>query len=408
MPMRWKANLAAFLGGQTLSLFGSSLVQFAITWHITLSTGSGAMMTLAILFGILPTFFASPLGGVLADRYDRRRLIAAADSAIALTTLAAALAFLLGYRELWILYAALAVRAVGAGFQTPAVSAFLPEIVPREELTRVNAAFGSVQSIMLLISPMAAGALMSLAPIEALFFIDVVTAAIGVGLLLLVVRSPERPARSAGAGGYWRELREGFSYVAGHGFVRRFFLFCAAFYFLAAPVAFLTPLQVSRRFGPDVWRLTAIEITFSVGMTLGGVLLGLWGGFRNRVSTMALSAFLVGATTLSLGLVPWFWAYLGVMALCGVSMPFFNTPATVLLQETVEEAYMGRVFGALGMISSVTMPLGMVVFGPLADLFPIEPMLVGTGVGILGLAGLLARGKALPGSGSTQGQGDRA
>ncbi len=408
MPMRWKANLAAFLGGQTLSLFGSSLVQFAITWHITLSTGSGAMMTLAILFGILPTFFASPLGGVLADRYDRRRLMAAADSAIALTTLAVALAFLLGYRELWILYAALAVRAVGAGFQTPAVSAFLPEIVPREELTRVNAAFGSVQSIMLLVSPMAAGALLSLAPIEALFFIDVATAAIGVGLLLLVVRSPERPARSGGSGGYWRELREGFSYVAGHGFVRRFFLFCAAFYFLAAPVAFLTPLQVSRRFGPDVWRLTAIEITFSVGMTLGGVLLGAWGGFRDRVSTMALSAFLVGATTLALGLVPWFWAYLGVMALCGVSMPFFNTPATVLLQETVEEAYMGRVFGALGMISSVTMPLGMLVFGPLADLFPIEPMLVGTGAAILGLSGILACGKELRAAGSTPQPADRA
>lgn len=407
MPMRWKANLAAFLGGQTLSLFGSSLVQFAITWHITLSTGSGSMMTLAILFGILPTFFASPLGGVLADRYDRRRLMAVADSAIALTTLAAALAFLLGHRELWILYAALAVRAVGAGFQTPAVSAFLPEIVPREELTRVNAAFGSVQSIMLLVSPMAAGALMSLAPIEALFFIDVATAAIGVGLLLLVVRSPERPARSGGSAGYWRELREGFSYVAGHGFVRRFFLFCAAFYFLAAPVAFLTPLQVSRRFGADVWRLTAIEITFSVGMTLGGILLGAWGGFRNRVSTMALSAFLVGATTLALGLVPWFWAYLGVMALCGVSMPFFNTPATVLIQETVEEAYMGRVFGALGMISSITMPLGMLVFGPLADLLPIEPMLVGTGVAILGLSGFLARGKALLAAGAMPGQGGR-
>lgn len=63
-------------------------------------------------------------------------------------------------------------------------------------------------------------------------------------------------------------------------------------------------------------------------------------------------------------------------------MPFFSAPANVLLQEKVEPELMGRVFGVMGMISSVMMPLGMLVFGPLADLFRIEWMLVGTGAGI--------------------------
>jgi len=404
MERNWKRDFGVFLGSQTLELFGSMLVQYAITWHITMTTQSGAMMTVSIVCGVLPQFFVSPFGGVLADRFDRKKLIAFADAGIALTTLALAAAFMAGRGSLWLLFAAQAVRAVGAGIQTPAVGAMIPQIVPKESLTRANAAFGSVQSVIMLASPMAAGALMSLASIEALFFVDVVTAAIAIALLLGFLRVPahERARLRHGGGievGYWKDLRDGFAYVGAHPFVRRFFVFCAMFNFAVAPVACLTPLQVTRSFGNDVWRLTAIEIVFSVGMTLGGIALGAWGGFRNRVRTMALASFMVGSTTLALGLVPSFWVYLAVMALCGVAIPLFNTPASVLLQETVDESYMGRVFGVLGMISSVMFPLGMLVFGPIADVVRIEWLLVGTGAAIFAMGFILLGSKALMAAG---------
>jgi MFS transporter, DHA3 family, macrolide efflux protein len=358
-------------------------------------------MTISIVCGILPTFFVSPFGGVLADRFDRRRIIAIADASIAVVTLGLALAFSLGYREIWLLFLAQAIRAVGGGFHSPAVSAFLPQIVPKDELMKANAAFGSAQSVIMLAAPAAAGALMSFASVQALFFVDVGTAALAIGILLLFVRvPPHERALSKIEVGYWKDLKAGFAYIAGHAYVKRFFLFCAAFFFLAAPVAFLTPLQATRSFGNEVWRLTAIEIVFSVGMTLGGVLIGAWGGFPNRVRTMALSGFVVGATTLALGLVPWFAAYLAVMAACGIAMPLFNTPASVMLQEKVEPEFLGRVFGVMTMISSVMMPLGMIVFGPLADSLRIEYMLIATGAGIfllgfflLGSPVLMAAGK---------------
>jgi MFS transporter, DHA3 family, macrolide efflux protein len=383
MDRNWKKDLTLFLGGQIVSLFGSMLVQYAISWYITMTTQSGSLMTISIVCGILPTFFVSPFGGVLADRFDRRKIIALADASIAVVTLGLALAFSLGYRELWLLFLAQAIRAIGGGFQAPAVSAFLPQIVPKDDLMKANAAFGSAQSVIMLAAPAAAGALMSFASVQALFFVDVGTAALAIGILLIFVRvPPHERALSKVEVGYWKDLRAGFAYIAGHAYVKRFFLFCAAFFFLAAPVAFLTPLQVTRSFGNDVWRLTSIEIVFSVGMTLGGVLIGTWGGFPNRVRTMAFSSFIVGAATLGMGLVPWFIPYLAVMAVCGVAMPFFNTPATVLLQEKVEPEFIGRVFGVMGMISSVMMPLGMLVFGPLADSLRIEYMLIATGAGI--------------------------
>ena len=95
---------------------------------------------------------------------------------------------------------------------------------------------------------------------------------------------------------------------------------------------------------------------------------------------MTLTAFVIGACTISLGLLTSFGIYLFVMAVIGIVIPMFNTPATVLLQQKVEPNFLGRVFGVWGRISSSMMPVGMLVFGPLADLIRIEYLLIGTGI----------------------------
>src|SRR5690606_37468586 len=162
-----------------------------------------------------------------------------------------------------------------------------------------------------------------------------------------------------------------------------------------APAAFLTPLQVTRSFGDDVLRLTAIEIAFSVGMMAGGGIIASWGGFKNKVYTMAIASFVMALSTLALGIVPVFWIYLAIMAVFGVTMPIFNTPTTVMLQEKVDENYLGRIFGVFGMISTSMMPIGMLIFGPIADFIEIEWLLLGTGVLILALSVMLGCNQVL-------------
>jgi MFS transporter, DHA3 family, macrolide efflux protein len=381
MKPTWKKDIILFLSSQTISLFGSMLVQYAITWHITLTTQSGAMMTIAIVCGFLPTFFLSPFAGVWADRYNRKLLIVLADALIAVATLTLALLMWFGYDALWLLFFMSAVRAVGAGIQTPAVGALIPDIVPEDQLTKVNATQGTIQAFTMLVSPMVSGALLSVATIETIFFIDVVTAAIAIVTLLMFLHIPvHAKALQQQTTSYFGDMRDGLAYIQSHDYVKAFFMFCAFFFLLVAPVAFLTPLQVTRSFGNDVWRLTAIEITFSIGMMLGGGVMASWGGFKNRVHTMTLASLVMGACTFALGVTPVFWLYLTFMGIVGVAMPMFNTPSTVLLQEKVEADYLGRVFGVLGMISSSMMPLGMLVFGPIADVVRIEWLLMGTGI----------------------------
>ncbi|RPI68576.1 MAG: MFS transporter, partial [Ignavibacteriales bacterium] len=176
--------------------------------------------------------------------------------------------------------------------------------------------------------------------------------------------------------------------INNHSYVKSFFIFCALFFFLVAPVAFLTPLQVIRSFGNDIWRLTAIEVVFSLGMAAGGGIMAAWQGFKNKVHTMILSIFAFGVFTFALGVIPNFLIYLFFMGLLGIALPVFSTPSTVLLQQKVEENFMGRVFGVYVMISSSMMPLGMLLFGPFADTILIEWMLIGTGL-LLTIVGFL-------------------
>ncbi len=382
----WKARATAFLGSQVLSLLGTSLVQYALLWHVTLTTKSGLMMTIFIVCGFVPTFLLSPFAGVWADRYDRKRIIMLSDGLIALITLALALAFAAGGRALWLVFLASALRAAGTAVQGPAVGAIVPQFVPADRLMRFNGLATSLQSAITLVSPVVSGALVSLVPMQTVFLIDLATAALAIGILLFFLPVPPH-AKAAGQRRptYAEDLRLGFRYVREHRYLVPFFVYLAAVLFLVSPAAFLTPLQVARTYGADVWRLTAIEIAFSAGMMAGGAVLSAWGGLRNRIHTMLLATFLMGGFTVALGLAPAFWLYLAVMAAFGLVLPFYNAPGTVMLQDHVEPDFLGRVFSILTMLSTSMMPLGMLVFGPLAEIVRIEWMLLGTGVLMAGL-----------------------
>lgn len=377
----WRRDVGIFLSGQTVSLFGSMLVQYAIMWHLTLETRSGAVMATYAVVGFLPQAVVSVFGGVWADRLDRKLLIIGADATIALTTLVLALVMLSGYDALWLIYLVSAVRSAGAGIQTPAVSALLPQITPTEKLLRVNGINGTIQSAMMLVAPAAAAGIYASASIEIVFFVDVVTAFVGILLLVLVpVPRLVRTDQVAGVRGYLADLVGGVRYVATHAFVRWVLVMWGIVFVLIVAPSFLTPLMVVRTFGDEVWKLTANELAFSIGMLLGGIAVSWWGGLRNRVATVVATTALFAVFNVGLGLSTNLWVFFGFMFLIGLGVPFFSTPTMTVLQETVEPERQGRVFGFVGIVMAVAMPLGMAVFGPLADTYSVESLLVAAGV----------------------------
>lgn len=378
MEKSWKQKTGLFLSSQAISLFGSSLVQYAIIWYITLQTKSGVMTTIATLCGFIPQVLISLFAGVWADKYNKKMLIILADGAIACSTLIIAVLFLTGIDSMWLLFLVLVIRSFGSGIQTPTTTSFIPEIVPEDKLMRVNGVNSSIQSIMLILSPAASGALLANVDLGYIFFIDVITAVIGITIFSFVRVNYQKKGKEKVD--YFASIKEGISYTRNHRLVSRLMVYLLLANVLIAPLAILTPLLVTRSFGADPWYLTLNEMVFFIGNIVGGVVISAWGGFKNKMRTIGTGCLICGALSVLLGLPFPFTAYLIWMGLCGVTMPMFNTPFITLFQETVDADKQGRVFSLISVVTGAIMPLAMIVFGPLADYVKIEYILIVTGL----------------------------
>lgn len=392
----WKVNTAAFLFSQIFSIFGSSIVQYTIIWHITLDTQSGLYAAVSILCNLLPMFVLMPFVGVWADRYNRKWIINLADGFTALVALAVALLYSIGAGGNYILLGALILRSFGSAVQSPCVNAMFPDFVPADQLTRVNGVYSTLYSITQIAAPILAAALLTLLPLEGLFYIDVMTAGVAILILGLGLRLPkrERAAPEAG-GGFAREIKEGFGYIGKTPFLRSMFTCMAVQFFLSTPVFYLMPLHVTRTYGETVWYLSGVEIALTAGMLAGGLLMATWGGFKSKRVTMSWGGFIMAAVTLFTGVKSSIWLLLAAIAAFGIGNAMESTPMTVMIQEHSDERYMGRVFSVLSMLNTCMLQLGMIVFGPLADLVDIRWLLIACGAPQLLVAAALWRSRPL-------------
>ena len=385
-----KKKAALFLASQGITLFGSSLVQFAIIWYVTLETSSGAWVSAMTAAAYLPQFVISFFSGVWADRYPRKRLIIIADSAIALATLALALIMPRlgeGTPVLAALAAISVVRSLGAGVQTPAVNAVIPQLVPEESLMKFNGINSTIQSLVQFAAPAAAGAVLSFGTLRSTLLIDIATAVVGIGILWAVSVPFTQAEQSASM---LTEMKAGFQYAAKESFVGPLLLVFGVFIFLCVPAGFLATLFVSRYFGDTYWYLTLVEVVGFIGMTAGGMLIGTWGGFKNRVKTLVLGMAAFGALAIAMGAAQSLAFYLVLMGVYGVALTMVQTASTTLLQENSAPEMLGRVFGLFGAMYSGFLPLGMLVFGPLADVISMRLLMIISGVLLIIMAALAA------------------
>ncbi|MDN5987721.1 MAG: MFS transporter [Hafniaceae bacterium] len=380
--LHWKKDIALFLSAQTVTLLGSSIVQYAIIWYITLTTSSGLMITISTLCGFLPQLIISLFAGVWVDRYNRKYVSMISDAAITLVTLLLAVSFILGYKPLWLIFAVLAVRSFGTGIQTPTVNAIIPQLVPKDRLIKINGINSTLSSLNMLIAPAASGVLYAYFSIEKIFFADIITAAIGLALMSMLKLAKLTNDNLDGKSTI-KAIGEGFHYLRQNPFIRYLIIFLIVMMILISPAAFMTPLMVSRSFGPEAWRLAINEMAFSSGAIAGGILIAMWGGFTSRLRTTLFAGGAYGFFMIALGCAPLFSIYLVFNFLIGITMPCFNAPVTSLLQEKVIPEMHGRIFSLVQVANCCALPLGMVLFGPLADHFRIEHLLVIAGILVL-------------------------
>ena len=167
------------------------------------------------------------------------------------------------------------------------------------------------------------------------------------------------------------------------------------FIFLCVPAGFLSQLFVSRVYGETYWHLTAVELTGFIGMVAGGLLMSTWGGFKSRRTTMTVGLTAFGSLAIGMGLSKQFALYLTLMILYGVAITMVQTATTTLIQEKAEVSMQGRVFGLLGAMYSGFLPVGMAVFGPMADVIPIQWIMIGSGIALIALSIFVGTNKGM-------------
>jgi len=382
---KWKIPFFTIWVGQAFSLIGSGLVQFALVWWLTQTTGSATVLAMATLAAILPGVVLGPFTGALVDRWNRRLVMMLADGFIALATLWLAYLYAIGAMQVWHVYVIMALRAIGGSLHWPAMQASTSLMVPKEHLSRVAGLNQTMQGALNIIAPPLGALLLGVLPLYGILLIDVITALLAI-VPLFFVRVPQPPRAVAAAEtaqpSLLSDVREGLRYIWNWPGVMAMLVMATVINFLVNPAFSLMPILVTKHFHGQAMQLAWIDSAWGVGVLAGGLTLSVWGGFRRRILTTFVGLIGMGLGTLVIGLSPAsaFGLALGGMLLAGFMNPITNGPVFAVLQAVVPANMQGRVFNVIGSACAAMSPLGMAVAGPVADAFGVQVWFIVGGV----------------------------
>jgi DHA3 family macrolide efflux protein-like MFS transporter len=368
----WMKKFIPIWSAQIFSLLGSGLVQFALVWWITQKTGSAAMLATATLVALLPQVFISPFAGALVDRWNRRKVMILSDLIIAFFTLTLAVLYAFDLVQVWHIFVVMFLRELGGIFHWPAMSASTALMVPEKHLSRVAGINQALRGSLSIIAPPLGALLMSVLKFYQVISVDVITAIIAT-IPLFFIRIPQ-PVRADAQqmvtpASLWKDLAEGFRYLKTWKGLVYLTMVAAVLNFLLAPAGTLSPLIVTQYFQKGVWELSLLDSIMGVGLVVGGLLLGAWGGFKSKILTTLSGVIGLGFGVFIFGIAPanMFWLAVASLGLLGFMLPIANGPLQAIMQSRVPAEMQGRVMGVTASICTAMMPLSMLIAAPVAE-----------------------------------------
>ncbi|AEY66179.1 macrolide efflux MFS transporter Mef(A) [Clostridium sp. BNL1100] len=385
---KWKKDFFTILVGQAISLITSAILQMAIIFYLTQKTGSAMVLSIASLVGFLPYAVFGPVIGVLVDRYDRKKIMIGADAVVAAAGALLAINALYMELQVWMVMVVLFVRSIGTAFHSPALSAATPLLVPEKQLTKCAGYSQALQSISYILSPAAAAFLYSVWELNTIIAIDVMGAVIAC-ITVALVRIPKLSAEQKSLDrNFMKEMKEGLGVLKENKGLFALLLIGTLYMFVYMPINALYPLVSMEYFAGTPVHVSVTEIAYACGMLAGGLILGLFGGFKKRIVLITTSIFMMGASLTISGLLPTsgFVIFVVCCVIMGLSVPFYSGVQTALFQEKIKPEYLGRVFSLTGSIMSLAMPVGLILSGFFADRIGVNNWFLLSGILIIGIA----------------------
>ncbi len=390
LPANWLAAITFIWAGQAASMVTSYAAGYAMVWYVTETTGSALMLAAMTICAMLPIGLVSPLGGVLADRVNRKAIMIGADLGIGVVSLVFAFVIMGGGLSLWLIALIAVVRAVGQAFHGPAMMAAMPLLVPERHLLRVNTLDQALASIACFGAPAFAILLYTTLGFSAVMFLDFAGACIAVAGLAFAKIPTVRDEKAAHEN-VLANLRDGVRAVGANRGLALLMGGVAFGMFVFGPLSAVFPLMTFEHFGGDGYAASLTEASFGVGMLVGsGVLMAMQKASR-LAHLIALAAIVVGASTAACGLLPptMFWAFVALVAVMAMACAWFNGPMMTLIQRHVPEEKLGRAIGLFTAVTGVAAPVGVAAGGALAEAIGVAPFFLVDGLACLALGCLV-------------------
>lgn len=386
----WKKKYFTMLAGQSISLITSGILQMSIIFYLTAKTNSAMVLSIATLMGFLPQAVIGPFAGTFVDRHSRKGVMIGADLMIAATGGFLAVVSIFMELPIWLIMLVLFVRSIGNAFHSPASSAVTPLMVPQDQLTKCAGYNQTMQAAVSLISPAAAAFLYSVWSLSTIILLDIIGAVLACSVVA-VLSIPNPPiCTGESQNSFFRDMKEGYFELKKNKGLFALLWIGTAYMFFFMPISALYPLMSMGYFRGTPTHASIAEIAFAGGMLAGGILLSVWGGFKNRIFSIGLSVLVMGVSIAISGLLPTnaFFIFVICCTVMGLTSPFYGVQ-NALFQEQLPPEYLGRVFSLLGSVMSFAMPLGLLCSGIFAELIGVEKWFLLCGIGIIAVAVLV-------------------
>ena len=359
---------------QLFSIMGSAVVNFAITWWVTVLTGSATLLSIGVFIYVLPMAFLTPVAGVLADRWSRKKLVAVADSLQALTTVWIIILFSLGVANPVVVMLITGLRGIFQAFHVPTVNAITPTMVPKDKISRMNGFNYLFSSLISIGGPVVGALLYELfqGEISLILWIDIITFVIAlIPLLITKIPRVERSELEEKRDSFLFEFKTGIKTIRLIPGLLMLLLLSMLLNFLLMPFNVLAPIYVEVIHGGTAADFAFIMVFFQVGMVVGALITSIKKEWKHKIFTY------FGSLVVLMGMISGYtFAPKGTFLLLGIGnfvigflVPIGNTIYMTVIQTTVPNDKMGRVISIDHSISALIAPFGALISGPLADVF---------------------------------------
>lgn len=368
--------------GQTISLIGSGLTDFALAFWVLQKVveGQGSLLNFSLIFVsiYLPGILISPLAGAVVDRFDRKMVMIISKCIAVMATILIYILVATDHLQIWHIYLATSIKSIANAFLLPAFESCISLLVHKKDYGKANGLAQTGESLHRIVSPMIAGSLLSAISLKGIIMVDFIAFVIGIMTLAFVNIKKQVKEVQVGKQLLHTEIMEGWRYIfTDKGLMSLLFYFTISNFLIGFVEVWVQPLVYSLvdLVNPNLDKAAIVGAVMTAGgfgMMVGSILMGIWGGPKDKIKGVLGFTFIGGSVIIAAGFVTSITVFAIGAFLYFVTIPIILGCNLAIWQSKVPSEKQGRVFAIRRAFALGALPLSFISAGVLGDL--VEPL----------------------------------